>query len=329
MTTPATELRAAAGRTTDTTLAALLTTLADAADSRDDSTHGVVATLLHPALAVARQILGTTDQQPEAARFCGRADCLAPGHRFMLGTTVHTCAGKPETVPDDRRARYAAAMALRDGHPKWPTEFEDDERNYQRRADAAIALADTEIKSARDELSGAYTGAAALRDEVAELRAVRTELIRQRDQIAMDTVKALPAPVGRAAVLRETADHAESLRQFDPVYGARKGAQISENLGILRVADSLRRMADEAQQPTPAPAEETKPETFREWLGRQRVAGTGTGVQLETEAPPVCGDRSPVTGALCQRSPSHTYPHRDAKQKGTETSSWWGGEATP
>ncbi|WP_326659573.1 hypothetical protein [Streptomyces sp. NBC_00385] len=49
-------------------------------------------------------------QQPEPARFCGRADCLAPGHRFMLGTTVHTCTGQPEAeicgrfVPDTPRA---------------------------------------------------------------------------------------------------------------------------------------------------------------------------------------------------------------------------------
>lgn len=51
----------------------------------------------------------------------------------------------------------------------------------------------------------------------------------------------------RAEVLREAADHAEALRQFSPAFGARKPAQVSENVGILRVAESLRRMADEAE----------------------------------------------------------------------------------
>ncbi|MEU9218832.1 hypothetical protein AB0D47_20050 [Streptomyces sp. NPDC048376] len=44
----------------------------------------------------------------------------------------------------DRRIRYARAMALRDGHPAWPTEYEDDEQDYLRRADAAIKVADAE-----------------------------------------------------------------------------------------------------------------------------------------------------------------------------------------
>ncbi|MEU9619152.1 hypothetical protein [Streptomyces sp. NPDC048155] len=40
-------------------------------------------------------------------------------------------------------------------------------------------------------------------------------------------------------------------------------------------------------------------------------------------APPGCGDQSPASNDTCQRSTSHTYPHRNAKQKGTETRSWW------
>lgn len=47
-------------------------------------------------------------------------------------------------------------------------------------------------------------------------------------------------------VLRMAADVAESLRQFEPATGARKSAQVSENVGILRVAEALRRLADEA-----------------------------------------------------------------------------------
>jgi hypothetical protein len=42
------------------------------------------------------------------------------------------------------------------------------------------------------------------------------------------------------------------------------------------------------------------------------------------DRPDECGDVDPTSGNVCRRSPSHTYPHRDAKQKGTETSSWWG-----
>lgn len=52
------------------------------------------------------------------------------------------------------------------------------------------------------------------------------------------------------AVLRATADMAESLRQFEPATGARKAAQVSENVGILRVADWLRQLANEMQPPT-------------------------------------------------------------------------------
>ncbi|MFF0143562.1 hypothetical protein ACFYRN_45165 [Streptomyces sp. NPDC005227] len=47
----------------------------------------------------------------------------------------------------------------------------------------------------------------------------------------------------RASVLREAADIAESLRQFERATGARWSAQVSENVGILRVADELRRRA--------------------------------------------------------------------------------------
>jgi hypothetical protein len=63
----------------------------------------------------------------------------------------------------------------------------------------------------------------------------------------------LPATTDRGAVLREAADVAESLRQFEPATGARKSAQVSENVGILRVAEELRRRAAAPAQPTPEP----------------------------------------------------------------------------
>ncbi|MFD7622074.1 hypothetical protein [Streptomyces sp. NPDC059802] len=50
----------------------------------------------------------------------------------------------------------------------------------------------------------------------------------------------------RAEVLRDAADLLDALRDFSPSYGARKAAQISENVGILRATAELRRMADEA-----------------------------------------------------------------------------------
>jgi len=48
----------------------------------------------------------------------------------------------------------------------------------------------------------------------------------------------------RAEVLSEAAVIALNLRQFEKAFGARAGAQISENVGIIRVADELLRLAD-------------------------------------------------------------------------------------
>ncbi|MFF0143570.1 hypothetical protein ACFYRN_45205 [Streptomyces sp. NPDC005227] len=70
----------------------------------------------------------------------------------------------------------------------------------------------------------------------------------------------------RATVLREAADIAESLRQFEHATGARWSAQVSENVGILRVADELRRLADAASgpgQPVDEPQEDTA--AARDW----------------------------------------------------------------
>lgn len=78
-----------------------------------------------------------------------------------------------------------------------------------------------------------------------------------------------PAPADRAAVLNEAADVAESLRQFDPAYGARKDAQVSENVGVLRVADHLRRLAGEAaagvQQTTTSEADTVLAAAIPSW----------------------------------------------------------------
>ncbi|MGW4250472.1 hypothetical protein [Streptomyces californicus] len=80
----------------------------------------------------------------------------------------------------------------------------------------------------------------------------------------------------RAATLREAADIAEGLRQFDPAYGARKAAQISENVGVLRVADALRRLAADAaagvQPPTSEAHQPRRGDAVDQWLRAQREA---------------------------------------------------------
>ncbi|WP_432111394.1 hypothetical protein [Streptomyces sp. YPW6] len=72
---PADQLRAAAVcASTPPELATLLTRLADASDHHALGEGGVVATLVHPALAVARQLLGTS--AAEGARcICGETAC--------------------------------------------------------------------------------------------------------------------------------------------------------------------------------------------------------------------------------------------------------------
>jgi hypothetical protein len=82
----------------------------------------------------------------------------------------------------------------------------------------------------------------------------------------------LPAFTDRAAVLREAADIAESLRQFEPTHSvARSAAQVSENVGILRVSDHLRRMANETQPSSLPAADDAEAEAERQMATVQRV----------------------------------------------------------
>lgn len=87
----------------------------------------------------------------------------------------------------------------------------------------------------------------------------------------------------RAEVLAEAAGEAESLRQFEPAFGARKSAQISENIGVLRVADKLRRMAGEA---APAPSPVTEAITVEHGLsfGDGNVVMAGSDAQFDDRA---------------------------------------------
>jgi hypothetical protein len=91
----------------------------------------------------------------------------------------------------------------------------------------------------------------------AELQAAAVEMIRRicpppLERDAYGHLLAGHFAAHLVAVLREAADYADTLRQFDRASGTRKAAQISENVGILRVADALRHMADEVQQAAPA-----------------------------------------------------------------------------
>jgi hypothetical protein len=68
--------------------------------------------------------------------------------------------------------------------------------------------------------------------------------------LIIDDPRNIAAAVTAAArqnLYREAATLAESLRELGPAYGARKSAQVSENVGILRVAEELRRRAAEPQ----------------------------------------------------------------------------------
>ncbi|WP_327436123.1 hypothetical protein OG279_26150 [Streptomyces sp. NBC_01201] len=86
---------------------------------------------------------------------------------------------------------------------------------------------------------------AKMRKTIERLRAERIELIRQRDQIAMDTIKAMPAPADRAAI--------EALATEREKRGRYGDSSVTDRARELRAV-----LAAEAQQPTPAPAEETK-----------------------------------------------------------------------
>ncbi|MFD5940229.1 hypothetical protein [Streptomyces griseus] len=68
---PADQLRAAAGHAPSPELARLLATLADASDHHPTGEGGAVATVVHPALAVARQLLGTSAGEGDRRCVCG------------------------------------------------------------------------------------------------------------------------------------------------------------------------------------------------------------------------------------------------------------------
>ncbi|MFJ4925344.1 hypothetical protein [Streptomyces sp. NPDC088736] len=100
----------------------------------------------------------------------------------------------------ERRNRYAAAMARRDGDT-WPTAYENDEPDYLRRADAAIAVADAEqaeLHTRIRELESMCRDTDRLRQDWVEMRDRVEELDERAKALAAATVPA-PAPADRSA----------------------------------------------------------------------------------------------------------------------------------
>jgi hypothetical protein len=104
---------------------------------------------------------------------------------------------------------------------RWETAALAAGREVDRNAlSAYMAVADAEQQALADD----WAKSAAAAD--AEIRRLRAELA-----------------TARTAAFCEAADIAEGLRQFERTTGPRAAAQISENVGILRVADELRSRA--------------------------------------------------------------------------------------
>lgn len=214
-----------------------------------------------------------------SAYYCDDCD-----HTFNAPTDTDTCrcgaghtAFRVETGaaslaladPDERRTRYAAAMAVRDGDT-WPTTYENDEADYLRRADAAMAVADTEqaaVPSAPADTD--------LRDRI-------RRAICEASGFEWDDDGLEPDEYGEHADAVLAVLPAEARRPFDAQAGLqrlaterdavfREGAEAidatftgpGDDRYVRFGADLLRRMADEAQQARKAPLPEQQPTPLR------------------------------------------------------------------
>ncbi|WP_228995078.1 hypothetical protein [Streptomyces sp. DH8] len=93
---------------------------------------------------------------------------------------------------------------------------------------------------------------AKMRGTIERLRAERAELIRQRDQIAMDTTKAPPAPADRAAILRVVDRLAAHAAGFQDVLDESDRGPWGKTI-VADIAE-LRRLADDAAAGVQPPA---------------------------------------------------------------------------
>lgn len=193
-------------------------------------------------LVPARQVLGTTDQQPE-------------------------------TAPAEVRDRVAQALSDADGWV-WAAGFDKTQspsyQGYLRQADAVLAApTDQAAEAHRLALSDALglgTGAPwdAIRDRAAELRKAR----EQADMLSAELTRRAPMTGEyaneiirlRAEVERLRTDRAAALREAAAIIDQRASAidafsssDFGEEARAVRelaaVANDFRRMADEAQQP--------------------------------------------------------------------------------
>ncbi|MEU5036592.1 hypothetical protein AB0G48_20935 [Streptomyces rubiginosohelvolus] len=186
---------------------------------------------LHVAVAALLEAVAVDAIRCRCVPECPTGAALAVA-RQLLGTSAAEGAGAEPSA--DRRARYEEAL--------WVHALKVDAA-----ATAVMAVADAEQASLRAEVEGLDE---ALRGTIS---ASEKDGARLRAELA---AAAPPAPADRAAVLREAADIAESLREFTPAYGDRRAAQISENVGVLHVADHLRRLAADAAAGAQPPTSE-------------------------------------------------------------------------
>jgi hypothetical protein len=104
--------------------------------------------------------------------------------------------------------------------------IDDRDRMHDMADKLAYAVAPEEVIGEHSSMNCPWENALDLITPMAEVEKLRAELA-----------------AARTAAFREAADIAEGLRQFERTTGPRAAAQVSENVGILRVADELRSRA--------------------------------------------------------------------------------------
>ncbi|MGW1468470.1 hypothetical protein ACWCPT_29510 [Streptomyces sp. NPDC002308] len=193
------------------TLRAAATKLRDAHLQGGMTATPAVAALVRARLPIAAWL--------EAA--AQRVTVAAPGWGFDAEPHALVAArellgeDQPEAVPDTGlRDQLARAMALRDGHPEWPVQYEDDEAAYYRRADAVLAVlpvaadqaavlreAAASVESGDVEFNGETARAALVNGGESALLAYALLAVGARLRRLADEAQQ-PAPCGRSAAMR-------------------------------------------------------------------------------------------------------------------------------
>ncbi|MEU0157960.1 hypothetical protein ABZ154_03705 [Streptomyces sp. NPDC006261] len=158
----------------------------------------------------------------------------------------------PDHPTDQLRAAIAQAMALRDGHPEWPVQYEDDELAYLRRSDAVLSVLPAPALAVARQLLGTSTGEDGRCPVMTDGGRCEKDADHRAGRWPDDphVPAAPPAPADRAAVLNEVATQYEQLL-------ADIGADTAQDprywTGVQHVTLGLRRLAGEAAagvQPT-------------------------------------------------------------------------------